>query len=513
MATMVRSMALEGIEGFPVEIEAATIRGQQQMISIIGLGDQAVKEAGERIQAAITSYGYDLPKDKTLISLAPGNRRKRGSHYDLGMTLALLAETDQIAARDIEKYVFIGELSLDGRIRPCTGVLSMITAARQCGITRAVVPATNLKEAQKISGIEAFGLYTLEDAVRLLEGRGISAGITEQGEKKAGPRRDIPDFSEVKGQRDLLDAVILAAAGGHNLLMIGEPGCGKSMIAARIPGILPEMTEEEALEVTKIQSIAGNLKPGEGLVRTRPFRAPHHNVSLNALIGGGTYAQPGEVSLAHGGILFLDELAEFSRSTLDALRQPLENKEVTISRVNGNHTYPAGFMFVAAMNPCPCGYYPGSRCRCSDYEVIHYRSKVSGPIMERVDIQKWVRKVDYFDLSGKEADYTSAQMRQLVERARKIQEERFRDEEGVYCNAQMSVAHIQKYCALDEECTGILKEQCEKYGYSARVIHKLLRMARTAADVRGSRQIGKEDIIKALGCRELDKSNSKMYTV
>ena len=290
MATMVKSMALEGIEGFPVEIEAATIRGQQQMVSIIGLGDQAVKEAGERIQAAITCYGYDLPKDKTLISLAPGNRRKRGSHYDLGMTLALLAETDQIAARDIDKYVFIGELSLDGRIRPCTGVLSMITAARQCGITKAVVPAANLKEAQKISGIEAFGLHTLEDAVRLLEGGGISSGITEQGEKDAGQRRDIPDFSEVRGQRDLLDAVILAAAGGHNLLMIGEPGCGKSMIAARIPGILPEMTEEEALEVTKIQSIAGNLKPGEGLVRIRPFRAPHHNVSLNALIGGGTYA-------------------------------------------------------------------------------------------------------------------------------------------------------------------------------------------------------------------------------
>ena len=209
----------------------------------------------------------------------------------------------------------------------------------------------------------------------------------------------------------------------------------------------------------------------------------------------------------------MDELAEFSRSTLDALRQPLENKEVTISRVNGNHTYPASFMFVAAMNPCPCGYYPGSRCRCSDYEVIHYRAKVSGPIMERVDIQKWVRKVDYFDLSGKEADYTSAQMRQLVERARKIQEERFKGEEGVYCNAQMSVAHIQKYCALDEECTGILKEQCEKYGYSARVIHKLLRMARTAADVRGSSRIGREDIIKVLSCRELDKSNNQMYTV
>ena len=512
MATMVRSMALEGIEGFPVEIEAAVIRGQQQMISIIGLGDQAVKESGERMQAAMACYGYDLPKDKALLSLAPGNRRKRGSHYDLGMTLALLAETDQIAAKDIDQYVFIGELSLDGRIRSCPGVLSMITAARQCGIKKAVVPASNLSEARKISGIESYGLSTLQDAVRLLEGRGVSAGISDEVHEP-NSMQGTADFSEVKGQKDLLDAVILAAAGGHNLLMIGEPGCGKSMIASRIPGILPEMTEEEALEVTRIQSIAGNLGPGQGLVRIRPFRAPHHNASLNALIGGGTYAQPGEVSLAHGGVLFLDELAEFSRSTLDALRQPLENRKVTISRVNGNHTYPANFMFIAAMNPCPCGYYPNARCKCTDYEMIHYRSKVSGPILERVDIQKWVRRVDYFDLNEKEADYTSAQMRQLVERARKIQEERFRDEDGVYCNAQMSVAHIRRYCPLDAECTAILKENCEKYGYSARVIHKLLRMARTAADVRGSGNIEKEDVVKVLSCRELDKNNSQMYTV
>ena len=513
MATMVRSMALEGIEGFAVEIEAATIRGQQQMISIIGLGDQAVKEAGERMQAAMTCYGYDLPKDKTLISLAPGNRRKRGSHYDLGMTLALLSETEQIAARNIDQYVFIGELSLDGRIRPCTGVLSMITAARQCGFKLAVVPAENLSEARKISGIRTYGLHTLEEAVKLLEGREVVSESCEQEKTQEEPGRRVDDFSDVKGQRALLEAVILAAAGGHNLLMIGEPGCGKSMVASRIPGILPKMTEEEALEVTKIQSIAGNLTSGEGLVRIRPFRAPHHNISLNAMIGGGTYAQPGEVSLAHGGILFLDELAEFTRSTLDALRQPLENKRVTISRVNGNHTYPAGFMFVAAMNPCPCGYYPGSRCRCSDYEIIHYRSRISGPILERIDIQKWVRKVDYFDLRGEEADYTSAQMRQLVERARRIQEDRYRDEEGIYCNAQMTVAHIQKYCFIDDASTAIIKEQSDKYGYSARVIHKLLRMARTAADVRESADIEKEDIIKVLGCRELDKSNSQMYTV
>ena len=512
MATVVKSMALDGIEGFPVEIEAAVIRGQQQMVSIIGLGDQAVKEAGERIQAAMEYNGYDLPKDKTILSLAPGNRRKRGSHYDLGMTLALLTETDQIVSKDIEKYVFVGELSLDGRIRPCPGVLSMVTAARQCGITKAAVPAANVKETEKITGIKVYGLSSLEDAVRLLEGREVN-NTPEEAKPNGVQEKEFPDFSEVKGQRDLLQAVMLAAAGGHNLLMIGEPGCGKSMIASRIPGILPEMTEEEALEVTKIQSIAGNLKPGDGLVKMRPFRAPHHNVSLNALIGGGTYAQPGEVSLAHGGILFLDELAEFSRSTLDALRQPLENKSVSISRVNGNHTYPANFMFVAAMNPCPCGYYPNPRCKCTDYEIIHYRAKVSGPILERVDIQKWVKRVDYFDLSTKDADYTSYQLREMVKKARKIQEERYKGEEGIFCNAQMTVSHIQRYCALNEECTRILRENCEHFGYSARVIHKLLRLARTSADVRGSDKIQKEDIITVLSCRELDKSNSEMYTV
>ncbi len=512
MATVVKSMAVEGIDGFAVEIEATTLKGQQQMISIIGLGDQAVKESGERLQAAMEYDGYDIPKDKVLISLAPGNRRKRGSHYDLGITLALLTETSQIAPRDIEEYVFIGELSLNGRIRPCPGILSMITAARQCGIKKAIVPYENLKEAEKIEGIKVHGLQTLKQAVQLLEGH-EEIKINEVPQYEVEQSKSEPDFSEVRGQRELLKAVLLAAAGGHNLLMIGEPGCGKSMIARRIPGILPTMTEDEALEVTKIQSIAGTLKSSEGLVKRRPFRAPHHNVSLNALIGGGTYAQPGEVSLAHGGILFLDELAEFSRSTLDALRQPLEDRTVTISRVNGTNSYPANFVFVAAMNPCPCGYYPSGKCKCTDYEIIHYRSKVSGPILERMDIQKWVHPVDYFELNNEQVDYTSEQLQEKVESARRIQQERYRDDEGVFCNAQMSVTQIQKYCKIDEECTKILKESCDKYGYSARVIHKLLRLARTAADVRGAENIEKCDIIEVLGCRELDKSNSKMYTV
>ena len=299
MATMVKSIALEGIEGFEVEIEAVKLRGQQQMISIIGLGDQAVKESGERIQAAMESYGYDIPKDKVLISLAPGDRRKRGSHYDLGMTVAVLAETAQIAARELEKYVFIGELSLNGKLRSCKGLLPMVTAAKQLGCKSVIIPAANQKEAQRIRGIEIHSMGSLKQVVQFLEGRKLFTEKPEELITEAAGQLNIPDFSEVKGHEELIEAVVLAAAGGHNLLMIGEPGCGKSMIAERIPGILPSMSEQESLEVTKIHSIAGLLSGQDSLVTRRPFRSPHHNVSLNALIGGGTFAQPGEVSLAH----------------------------------------------------------------------------------------------------------------------------------------------------------------------------------------------------------------------
>lgn len=380
MAIVVKSMATSGVDGFMVEIEASTIRGQQQMMSIIGLPDQAIKEAGERIQAAIESCGYDFPKDKSIISLAPGNKKKRGSHFDLGMIIALLFQTDQISPKNLADFAFIGELSLDGRVRPCNGVLSMVTEAKKCGVKAVIVPYENQQEAASVSGIRVCPVKSLRDTVRFLEnrmdlekeyeneredrdvaiGEGVFPNIPDKCSGDVGSGRDEGkmsggelDFSDVKGQDELIEAIVLGAAGGHNILMLGEPGCGKTMIAQRIPSILPKMSEKESLEVTKIHSISGLLDAGEGLVKQRPFRAPHHNVSLNALIGGGCYAQPGEVSLAHNGVLFLDELAEFSRSTLDALRQPMEDKRVTISRVNGTNSYPANFMFVAAMNPCP----------------------------------------------------------------------------------------------------------------------------------------------------------------
>lgn len=507
-------MSVQGIEGFEIEVEATTIRGQQQMISIIGLGDQAVKEAGERIQAALEFCGYEIPKEKVIISLAPGNRRKKGSHYDLAMTIALLQQTEQICVKKIESYAMIGELSLNGRIRPCNGILPMVTEAKNCGIKSVIVPYENWKEAESVTEIEVIGIRTLREAVQFLEGKKIplKEGNMEYVQHDGTVQWGV-DFSDVKGQSELIDAIVLGAAGGHNVLMIGEPGCGKTMIAERIPTILPLMTEKESLEVTKIHSISGLLPEKHGLMINRPFRAPHHNISLNALIGGGSFAQPGEVSLSHNGVLFLDELAEFSKSTLDALRQPLENKKVTISRVNGTNTYPANFMLVAAMNPCPCGYYPGSRCRCTDYEILHYRGKISGPILERIDIQKNVKHVDYFSLSEEKSEQTSADLREKVENARRIQQERFKDEPSINCNAQMNTPMIQKYCKLDEESTKILKSASEKYGYSARVIHKLIRLARTAADLRDAENISKEDIIFVLNCRDLDKSNNDMYVI
>lgn len=524
MATVVKSMAAEGIEGFVIEVEVSVIKGAQQMISIIGLGDQAVKEAGERMQAAIEFCGYEIPKDKVIISLAPGDRRKRGAHYDLPMTIALLAQTNQIMVKDIDKYTIIGELSLNGNIRPSNGILPMVNAAKNHGMKYVIVPEKNLSEAQSVSGINVYGMSTLRDTIRFLEGKtdgkeyqnldnNSQSALSKETDKDPISEISGLDFADVKGQDDLIDAIVLGAAGGHNILMIGEPGSGKTMIAERIPTILPEMTEKEALEVTKIHSISGLLEPGQGLMKIRPFRAPHHNVSLNALIGGGSYAQPGEVSLSHNGVLFLDELAEFSKSTLDALRQPLQDKKVTISRVNGTNTYPSNFMFVTAMNPCPCGYYSTAKCRCTDYEVMHYRHRVSGPILERIDIQKKVNSVSFFELEKEKNGKTSAELREIVKKARKVQEERFKDEPDVNCNAQMTTSMIQKYCKLDPKTTLLLKETSEKYGYSARVIHKLLKMARTAADIRGAQSIEKEDMIRVLDCRDLDKSNSKLYTI
>lgn len=513
MATTTNTFATEGIDGFPVEIEVSSIHGFP-CLSIIGLPDQAVKEAGDRIRAAIIGTGYKFPETRLIINLAPGDIKKRGSHYDLGMCIALLQESGQIKASNLTSYGFIGELSLNGLLRPCNGILSMVLKAKQQGLRNIILPEENLAEALLIKGMNIFGAKSLKDVIDLLENRtGYAAPDISMTQSDILQKSECLDFSEVRGQDELIKSIVLGVSGGHNILMIGEPGCGKTMIAERIPTIMPTMTEDEALDITKIYSISGLLTASHALMSQRPFRAPHHNASLNALIGGGNPAMPGEVSLAHNGVLFLDELPEFSKSVLEALRQPMEGKQVTIARVNGTNTYPADFMFVAAMNPCPCGYYPSGRCRCSDYEIKHYRNKISGPILERIDIQKNVRPVDYFNMSGTPSTLCSRVLRDTVEEARSIQKNRYKDYAGILNNSQMTPSMIREFCSLDPETESLLRSACDKNHYSARVINKLLRMARTSADIHHSDNIRKRDILNVLSCRDLDNSTGNLYTI
>lgn len=511
MATIVNSFSISGIEGLVVEIETDMIFGQPS-VSIIGLGDQAVKEASERIRASILHLGYEFPKMKVVINLAPGDIKKKGSHYDLGMSIGVLQQSDQIAAQGLEEYGFIGEVSLNGKLRACNGVLPMVIAAKRAGIRKMIVPNDNREEAALVQEMEIYAFEELKEVIDFIQGKRAVGAVKREESAKSDIEYPV-DFSDVKGQELLIEYIVVAAAGGHNMLMIGEPGCGKSMIAQRIPTILPMMNEEEALEVTKIYSVAGLLKTNRDLINARPFRAPHHNASLNSLIGGGNNAMPGEISLAHNGVLFLDEIAEFNKKTLDALRQPLEEKKVTISRVQGRHEYPANFMFIAAMNPCPCGYYGSRKCHCTDYEVQKYRQKLSGPLMDRVDIQKYVNPVDFMELGNQKPGPSSAELRLRVENARKIQRERYRGMDGINCNAQMTASLIKEFCQLDEPSKQLLKLAHEKFGYSARTYNKFLKVARTSADLDGSENIRRQDIARVLMARDMDKENTGMITV
>lgn len=511
MASIVNSFAISGVEGYLVQIEADTINGKAS-ITIIGLGDQSIKEASERIQASIIHNNYEIPKMKIVINLAPSDIKKKGSHFDLAMAIGLLKQSHQINTENLDEYGFIGELSLNGRLRGVNGALPMIIAAKKEGIKKVIIPRDNYKEASLVKGITILPFDDIKTVIDFLEGK--VEGIPQIEEIMPQNQIEHPyDFSDVKGQDILVEYIVVAASGGHNMLMIGEPGCGKSMIAKRISTILPRMTEEEALEVTKIYSVAGLLKNNKNLLTERPFRAPHHNASLNSLVGGGHLAMPGEVSLSHNGVLFLDEVAEFSRKTLEALRQPIEDKKVTIARVNGNNIYPANFMFIVAMNPCPCGYYGNKKCRCTDYEVQKYRQKISGPVLDRIDIQKYIKPVEFSELTNNKDSTSSSELRERVEFARNIQKERFKHLIGINCNAQMNRSLLKEFCILDDECKQILKLAHERFGYSARTFDKFLRVARTFADLDGSSKIRKSDIANVLLARDLDKENSKMFTI
>ncbi len=512
MASIVKSFAIWGVDGYPVDVETKTIEGQP-LISIVGLGDTAVKEARERVEAALRDGHFRFPEMKVVINLAPGDLKKSGSHFDLPIALGLLMESDQLHVNRWQDFGCIGELSLNARLRSCTGVLPMVIAAKQAGIKNIIVPRDNIHEASLVQGINVVGFDYLREVVQFLEGE---KEYTIQPEINFHAPAEDPyslDFNEVQGQEAILEYIVVAAAGGHNLLMIGSPGCGKSMIAKRIPTILPSLTEQEALETTKIYSVAGMLKGKGYLIKERPFRAPHHNASTNALIGGGKNAIPGEISLAHNGVLFLDEIAEFSKKTLDALRQPMEDQEVTISRVKYSNTYPASFMLVAAMNPCPCGYYGSEKCRCSDYEVIKYRQRLSGPIMDRMDIQKYVQPVNFINLSEYAWGKSSKELRERVEFARGIQKKRFKKIEGINCNAQMGFALIKEFCQLDAEGQRLLQVAHDRFKYSARTYYKYLKVARTLADLDDAAGIRKKDVVLALMARDLEKEKAGMMVI